>query len=155
VIRLPRVLPVLLAAALLAACASSGGYQPRAEVALLDIRPLVADAAAPRYDLTLAVRNPGEAELVLGGLSWRIAIDGRDFAYGVNRQAVTVPAQSEAVLAVEVEGGDAAALRPEHGPYRLHYELAGELELAGSAARLPFETRGTLDWQPAVADEPR
>ncbi|MEZ5542563.1 MAG: LEA type 2 family protein [Pseudomonadota bacterium] len=139
----------LLAAVLLVACAGSGGYQPRAEVALLDIRPRPAQDGEPRYGLTLGIQNPGAVQLPLAGLSWRIAIDGREFAWGVSRQAVIVPAHSEAVLELEVAGGAADALRTDRGAYRLHYDLTGELGLADSAARLPFGTSGALDWRPA------
>lgn len=151
--------PLLLTAALLAGCAGLGGHdQPRAEVALLGIRALASAETAPRYDLALGVRNPGTAELSFAALSYRVAIDDQEFAWGVSRQAATLPAGNEAVIDIEVTGSRFGALPAEPAsaearPVRLHYSLNGELELAGTGARLPFETRGTLDWQPAAGDD--
>lgn len=136
-----RWLPALLPVLLLAACAGTGSdYRPRATVELLDIRPQLADTAGAHHTLTLAIRNPADTALSLAGLSWRLALDDREFAWGTSEQAVELPAQSEAILEIAVAGGVPGVPQPG----RLHYRLTGELELAGQAGRMPFETSGTL-----------
>lgn len=135
-----RWLPVLLPVLLLVACAGSGSdYRPRATVELLDIRPLAAASDGASHTLTLAIRNPADTALTVAGLSWRLALDDREFAWGTSGQGVELAAQSEAILEIAVAGTPGAATAG-----RLHYRLTGELELAGAAGRMPFETNGTL-----------
>jgi LEA14-like dessication related protein len=139
-----RWLAALLSALLLAACAGSG-YRPHATVELLDIRPQAADAAGAL--LTLVIRNPAGTALPLTGLTWRLALDDREFAWGSSEQSVELPAQSEAVLEIAVAGDTPGVAATG----RLHYRLTGELELAGDAGRMPFETNGTLERGAGVA----
>jgi len=150
-----RRLPALLVAALITACATTGtAYQDSAEVLLLGIQPLATDQPQ-HFELMLGIRNPNAVALVLEGLSYRVAINDREFAYGASRQTVSIPAHHEAVIDVEVDSARLAGLRlsPPSGadtPHSLAYRLTGELALAEGAARLPFDTSGTLDWQPAT-----
>lgn len=147
--------PVVLLAALATACAGTGPvYREEARVSLVSIRPLAADRGQPHYGLALGISNPTGAALPLGGLTYSVEINGREFAYGVSRQAVTIPAQGEAVIDVEVVSGLLGALQPlqadQDQPHRLDYRITGQLSLSDSAARMPFDCSGKLDWLPAT-----
>ena len=154
-------LPAQLLVVLVTACASTGPvYQERVEILLLGIQPLAPGREPQRLDLMLAIRNPNATALPLDGLSYRVVINDREFAYGVSRQAATIPAHNEAVIDVEVAGSRLAGLRlspaSETGVLsRLAYRITGELDLADSTVRLPFDSSGTLDWQAATDDTAR
>ena len=107
-----------------------------------------------RYALQLRIINPNDADMPINGLSYTIEINQREFAYGVSRQAVTIPAYGEAVLEVEVVSSLLGMLRQlqslqEDKPAVLDYRLSGKLGLANSPVRLPFEYSSELNWLPA------
>jgi LEA14-like dessication related protein len=140
----------------LAACAGLGGYREPPRVSLVGIQPLDMTLMEQRYRLALRILNPNEVEIPVEGLSYSVELNGRDFAYGVSRQAVTIPAYGEAIVEVEVVSSLLDMLRQlqaldDGKRRRLDYRISGDLSLSGRRARLPFEYSGTLDWKP-VAD---
>ncbi len=148
-----RFLVMLCAAILLTACAATGKYREPPRVSLLSIEPLDMTVLEQRYALRLRIMNPNTADIQLAGLDYSIEINRREFAYGVSRQAVTIPAFGEAVLEVEVVSSLLGLLRQlqslqEDRREVLEYRLSGKLALADSPLRLPFEYTGELAWQP-------
>ncbi len=148
--------PVVMLAVFAAACAVTGrSVSPeRAWVTLASIRPLATDQDQPHYGLALEISNPTDTALPLSGLSYSVEINGRDFAYGVSRQAVTIPALGTAVIDVEVVSSLLGDLQPLHAQqdqlHRLDYRITGQLSLSDSSASLPFDSGGTLGWLPAT-----
>ena len=154
-----RLLMALYAAALLAGCAGLGAYQESPRVSLVSIEPLDMTLLEQRYALGLRIMNPNAAEIPINGLSYTIEINQREFAYGVSRQTVTIPAYGEAVLEVEVVSNLLDVLRQlqslqEDKPAALGYRLSGKLSLANSSFRLPFDYSGELNWLPAADRNP-
>jgi LEA14-like dessication related protein len=141
---------------LLTACAGTGGYREPPRVSLAGIQPLDMTLLEQRYQLALRILNPNDVEMPLRGLSYSVEINGREFAYGVSRQAVTIPALGEAIVEVEVVSSLLDMLRQlraldDDERQRLDYRISGGLRLANRKARLPFDYRGSLDWM-APAD---
>lgn len=141
---------------LLGGCASLGGYRDPPRVSLVSIEPLEPALPEQRYRLLLRILNPGSIDLPLAGLSYSLEVNDREFAYGLSRQAVTVPALGEALLEVDVisslldvlqQGRQLDSARPP----ALDYRLSGTINLADSPLRLPFDYSGRLDWQAAPA----
>jgi LEA14-like dessication related protein len=154
-----RLLVALGAAALLAGCAGLGAYREPPRVSLVSIEPLDMTLLEQRYALDLRIMNPNAAEIPINGLSYTIEINQREFAYGVSRQTVTIPAYGEAVLEVEVVSNLLDVLRQlqslqEDKPAALDYRLFGKLSLANSSFRLPFDYSGELNWLPAADRTP-
>jgi LEA14-like dessication related protein len=154
-----RVLMALYAAALLAGCAGLGTYRESPRVSLVSIEPLDMTLLEQRYALELRIMNPNAADIPLSGLSYTIEINQREFAYGVSRQAVTIPAFGEAVLEVEVVSSLLGVLRQLQSLQQdkhevLDYRLSGKLSLANSSLRLPFDYSGELGWLPATGGNP-
>jgi LEA14-like dessication related protein len=143
---------------LLASCASLGGYREKPRVSLIGIQPLGMTLLEQRYLLALRILNPNDVEIPISGMSYSVEINDREFAYGVSRQAVTIPALGEAVVEVEVVSSLLDMLRQlqsldDARQSRLDYRISGGLSLANRRAKLPFDYSGTLDWKPA-ADKP-
>ena len=134
-IRLSGLLTAVVVSVLLAACASLGGYREQPRVSLVSIQPLDMTLLEQRYQLSLRILNPNDVELPVSGLSYSVEINDRELAYGVSRQAVTIPALGEAVVGVEVVSSLLGMLRQlqslddgkKHG---LDYRISGRLSHA-------------------------
>ena len=145
--------------ALLAACSLFGGYQEPPRVSLVSIKPLEMGLLEQRYGLQIRILNPNDYEIPVNGLSYSIAVNGHEFAYGVSRQPVSIPPFSEALLDVEVVSNLLSVLQQvsEMGSENndsLHYRLRGKLSLAKSPVKLPFSTEGNLVYLPENKAEP-
>ncbi|MDH3979742.1 MAG: LEA type 2 family protein, partial [Gammaproteobacteria bacterium] len=150
---LKNILMALGVATLLAGCASLGAYKESPRVSLVSIEPLDMTLLEQRYALELRIMNPNSADIPVSGLYYTIEINRREFAYGVSRQAVTIPGHGEAVLEVEVVSNLLGMLRQlqtlqEDQPEALDYRLSGKISLADSPLRLPFDYSGELNWLP-------
>lgn len=150
----------LCAAALLVACAGPGAYREAPRVSLVSIEPLDMTLLEQRYALELRIMNPNAVDIPVSGLDYSIAINKREFAYGISRQAVIIPAYGEAVLEVEVVSGLLDVLRQlqslqEDKPVVLHYRLSGKLGLADSSRKLPFDYSGELSWLSDAGRDPQ
>lgn len=77
------------------------------------------------------------------GLRYRMELNDVEYAWGVSRQSVDVPAQGEAVFGISVPGRLPAA---ESGQTQLRYSLSGVIYLAGDRRALPFTQDGVLNW---------
>ena len=109
--------------------------------------------------LQLRILNPNDNEIPIKGLSYSIEINGHEFAYGVSRQPVSIPAFSEALLDVEVVSNLLNVLQQfqemsSENNDSLHYRLRGKLSLAKSLAKLPFNVEGKLTYLPENKAEP-
>ena len=138
----------------LAACAGLGGIRETPRVSLVSIEPLELGLLEQRYRLGLRILNPNAVELPLTGLSYSLEINGREFAYGVSRQAVTIPALGEAMLEVDVISSLLDVLQQlqtldDAARESLDYRLTGKINLASNTLRLPFDYSGSLSWRAA------
>jgi len=154
-----RTILLLCSTVILTACATFGGYQETPRVSLVSIQPLEMGLLEQRYGLQLRIQNPNDNEIPVKGLSYSIEINGHEFAYGVSRQPVSIPAFSEALLDVEVVSNllnvmqQVQKMSGETGN-SLHYRLRGKISLEKSLAQLPFNVEGKLTWLPTEKAEP-
>jgi LEA14-like dessication related protein len=140
---------------LLAGCAGTGGYRDSPQVALLSIEPLDLPTAEQHYALRLRILNPNDVALPVSGIDYSIEINRQQFAYGVSRQSVQIPAHGEALLDVEVVSRLLNVLRQaqqlaEQGSGVIGYRVSGRLSLERSPVRVPFDYSGQLNWVPAA-----
>lgn len=146
---------VLLATVLLNACATLSPYKESPRVSLVSIQPHEMTVLEQRFVLQLRILNPNDIAIPVEGLSYAIEINDREFAYGVSRQAVEIPAFGEALLDVEVVSNllnvvqQLQALQGNTGG-KLRYRLSGKISLDNSPASLPFDYSGVLGHQPAA-----
>ncbi len=132
--------PVLMVVLLLAGCASLGGYRDPPRVSLVSIEPLDMTLLEQRYALQLRILNPNDVALPVSGLNYSIEINRREFAYGVSRQSVTIPAHGEALLDVEVISNLLSLMRQMQelgagGKQVIEYRLSGNATSFGLRMR--------------------
>ena len=139
---------LLLVAVVTAGCASLGGRLEPPHVVLLDLQPLPGSLLAPRYELTLGLRNPNEAPLPLKALHYELRVNDAPFARGFTASVPVVAGYGEAELRVPVtvNGLRVAAQLVrwlEQPPDALEYAITGRVEIKGRRA-VPFEQAGNL-----------
>ena len=149
---------IIVTAALLNACATLSPYKESPRVSLVSIQPQEIGVLEQRFGLQLRILNPNATAIPVEGLSYTVEINNREFAYGVSRQAVDIPAFGEALLDVEVVSSllnvvqQLQALNAETRS-SLNYRLSGKIGLANSPVSLPFDYSGVLDYQPAASTQ--
>jgi LEA14-like dessication related protein len=148
---------ILFASIFVGACATMSAYKEAPRVSLVSIQPQQMGVLEQRFILQLRILNPNDEAIPVEGLSYGIEINDREFAYGVSRQAVDIPAFGEALLDVEVSSNllnvvrQLQALNSETRS-SLDYRLKGKISLANSPASLPFDYSGELTYLPATAE---
>jgi LEA14-like dessication related protein len=107
-----------------------------------------------RYGLQLRILNPNDTALPVAGMQYSLQINDREFAYGVSRQPVSIPAYGEAVLDVDVVSNLLSVLQQLQEANTgkqdsLKYRLSGSLSLENRFGKLPFDYHGELNYLPA------
>jgi LEA14-like dessication related protein len=138
---------------LITGCATMNQYPEQPRVSLVSIQPKAMTLLEQRYGLQLRILNPNETAIPLEGMSYSLEINGREFAYGVSRQAVSIPAFGEALLDVDVVSNLLNVMQQvqemsNEQPDVLRYRLSGKLSLSNSLLKLPFDYHGELKYTP-------
>jgi LEA14-like dessication related protein len=152
-------LSLLAVVVLLTACAGLNRYPERPRVSLVSIQPKEVALLEQRYALQIRILNPNEAAIPVAGMSYSLELNGREFAYGVSRQAVTIPAFGEALLDVDVVSNLLNIMQQmqemsETRQENLRYRLVGKISLSNSALSLPFDYQGELTYAHTPPESP-
>lgn len=144
-----RAIACLLAVLLgLTACAALVRPEPP-EVRLAGLAIDEIGLFEQRYRVTLRLENPNAFALDVEALRFDLALNGRAFAGGVSASGFELPANGSERAEVVVTS-DLAAVLDLIGPWlrgeggELRYTLAGEADLAGRPAPVPFQRSGRL-----------
>ncbi len=153
--RASRCAALVLLAVLFSGCAGLGTYTEPPRVSLVSIQPKEVGVLEQRYALQLRILNPNDTALPVAGMQYTLQINDREFAYGVSRQPVSIPAYGEALLDVDVVSNLLSVLRQlqeaNTGKQEsLTYRLSGSLSLENRAGKLPFDYHGELKYLPAA-----
>jgi LEA14-like dessication related protein len=145
---------LVLLAVLISGCAGLGAYREAPRVSLVSIQPKEMGVLEQRYGLQLRILNPNDTALPVAGMQYSLQINDREFAYGVSRQPVSIPAYGEALLDVDVVSNLLSVLQQlqeantgKQGS--LKYRLSGSLSLENRLGKLPFDYHGELNYLPA------
>jgi LEA14-like dessication related protein len=142
--------PALLALlVLLVGCAGLGIYPDPPRVSLANLQPVEMGLFEQRYRLWLRIQNPNAVDIPVAGLDYTLYINDKEFAYGVSRQDVTVPAFGEALIEVDVVSSLMSVITQiqqlnERQNESLSYRLTGGLSLGNHPGKLPFEYKGKI-----------
>lgn len=154
-----RFMLLVCAVLLFAGCATTGKYPEQPRVSLVSIQPKDMTLLEQRYALRLRILNPNETAIPLEGLNYSLEINGREFAYGVSRQDVSIPAFGEALLDVDVVSNLLNVMQQvqemsNEQQNTLRYRLSGKLSLSNSLLKLPFDYHGELNYAPTGSATP-
>jgi LEA14-like dessication related protein len=154
-----RCAVLALLTVLVSGCAGLGAYREPPRVSLVSIQPKEMGVLEQRYGLQLRILNPNDTALPVTGMQYSLQINDREFAYGVSRQPVSIPAYGEALLDVDVVSNllrvlqqlqEASTGKQES----LKYRISGSISLENHLGKLPFDYHGELNYLPASPATP-
>ena len=128
---------------LLAACATNSDHVRSPRVILDSLEPA---AQTGQVMMHVNLKNRNNAVMPVSALRYRLELDDMEFAWGISRQSVQVPAHGEAVFAILVPGRMPVT---DTGQTQLHYSLSGIIYLADGGGEVSFTEDGVLNRQGA------
>lgn len=147
-LRFRAALAALAGSLLLAACAGFGVPSKPPEVSFAGIEWRQGNLAEQHFSLALRVDNPNAQALPVSSLTLEVEFAGKRFASGRSAAPVTIPADGEATLVIDVVSDLASVLRlvreaRREGRTLIDYRLVGEVEVEGYG-RHPFTRSGVV-----------
>jgi LEA14-like dessication related protein len=148
-VRAPRLL-VVLAAVLLAGCATGLRPPEPPGVALESLRMVEAGLLSQRFELRLRLTNPNAVALPVTGLVYTLAISEVEIGDGVARPEASIPAYGETVVDLSLTTRtlgivDLVRTWERETPETVPYRIEGRLDPGGFRLPVSFERRGEVD----------
>jgi len=146
-----RQLLVCFVLSLLTACSSLPLSKPQApSVTVTAVRPVTLSLTSQTLGLTLRVENPNAFDLPMQSLTFNARFAGEPFAQGHSVNKVTIPANGDALMEVEVEAGIVKLANQlksmlDSDNASLNYDVNGVVKLANWPKAIPFNVEGELD----------
>ena len=147
-----KSLLAVLATLVLAGCSSLTKLEtPR--LSIVNVQVQKSDLFEQRLLVRLRVQNPNDRILPIRGITYRLEVQGEDFAQGASASPFDVPAFGEAEFDMTVTANMATALlrmatrRGASGKAveALDYRMVGKVSLSSGLLRsIPFEETGSI-----------
>ncbi len=142
---------LLLTASMLwiTACSILPAKPVKPEIELVDVRPLNVSLTEQKLRFTLKVSNPNNFELPVESIDFVARFNGSDIANGKSKQAVSIPANSDGELTLDVTAGldrlvSTLKTLLEGQSLNLDYELAGTVRIENWSTPIPFDVVGAM-----------
>jgi LEA14-like dessication related protein len=137
----------------LSACSGLGSRIEPPTITLAGIEPLDMTLFEQTYMLKLRVQNPNDFDLPLEAMNYVLELNGSQFANGVSRHNVTIPAYDSAIIETKVISNLASLFGQIRnfaleGTGNLQYRLIGDVNVGNWDSRIPFEYDGELNLNP-------
>lgn len=145
-----RVVCILIIALALSACASILTKPQKPTIELVSVRPLNINAAEQKLQFQLRVINPNSFDIPVEAIDFVARFNDTNIANGKSNQSVIVPANSEAMLSLDVTAGlnrlaSSLSTLLQGKTLNLDYELTGTVKVATWPNVIPFDVTGTMD----------
>lgn len=141
---------LLIAILAVSACASIVPKPVKPTIELVSVKPLNVSLSKQKLRFDLRVVNPNVFEMPIEAVDFVARFNDTNIASGKNNQSVTIAANSEAILSLDVTAGLdrlASTLQTllSGKSLNLDYELLGEVEVASWPEPIPFSVVGAMD----------
>ncbi len=145
---LSRLIRIALLALTLGACALAPKFEAP-QLSVTDVQLLGGDLFQQRLRVRMHVQNPNDRALPVQGITYRLEVEGQEFATGETAASFVVPALGEADFDMNVSTNLATTLLKILGgganTRALAYHLSGKVTLSeGFLRSVPFEQSGTF-----------
>lgn len=142
---------IALACLWLSACASiptSRPIAPTVEIQSIDIVKI--GFRNQELEIKLKVNNPNSYDLPLQALAFIAAVEGAQIAQGTSNEKVTLPAEGEAIMNVQVSTRLSKLLgrllsSANSDVADIAYDITGFVKLANWPTRIPFDKAGRVE----------
>jgi len=152
---LVALVPLLL----VSACGALSSVKPEApKVSVAGVRPLNISLTRQKLEFRLRVQNPNAFDLPIRSLDFVAELAGDEIATGRSDERVTVPANGEAEIRVDVVTGIDRLVGKfrsmfEDRTLELDYGVTGSVKLTNWPTRIPFDVDGILENPRAEPDK--
>jgi LEA14-like dessication related protein len=119
-------------------------------LSVVDVELQKASLWQQRLRLRVHVQNPNDRVLPVRGISYRLEVNGQEFAHGESAASFVVPALGEAEFDMNTTANMTGTLITllGHGTDALDYHLVGKVSLSQGLLRsIPFDEHGTFKLQ--------
>ena len=143
----------LLLIVALAGCASLYQDMDPPKVSVDSFRALPSEGAAPRFEIKLRVINPNTDALDIAGVSYSIALLGREIITGVTNDVPLIEGYSEEVVTLEAGIQLFELLRMftslgANADEPLEYKFSAKIDFKGLIPTQRVEDSGVINLQP-------
>ena len=141
---------LIFTALCLLGCAGLGKPLEPPRIALANIQPQEIKGFETVFELQIRVFNTNDIALEVKGIECDLEINGENFATGVSKTNVKIPAYGTEIVPVVLYSSVIHMFKGIYGlqnAEELSYRLKGKLRLGGSGygtATLPFQTEGKV-----------
>jgi LEA14-like dessication related protein len=149
--RIRGLVPALLAAGLLGACALAPKFEAP-QLSVTDVQVLSADLLQQKLRVRMHVQNPNDRPLPIKGIVYTIEVEGQQFASGESVASFVVPALGESDFDMNVTANLASTLMKllarGGSAGSVAYHLSGKVSLSeGFLRSIPFDQKGSFKLQ--------
>jgi len=134
----------------LTGCASLVSKPVKPTVELVSIRPLNVSLSEQKLRFNLKVTNPNSFDLPVEAINFVARFNNTNIASGKSNQSVTIPANGDATLALDVTAGlnrlaSTLGVLLKGETLNVDYELKGTVEVTTWPKPIPFDVTGAMD----------
>jgi len=132
------------------ACSSLTKKPQKPSVELVQVKPLNISMAEQKLRFVLKVTNPNSFDMPVETIDFIARFNDTQIASGKSNQSVTIKANSDALLSLDVTAGlnrlvSTLQTLIEGESLNLDYELSGKVEVANWPTPIPFDVIGAMD----------
>ena len=134
----------------ISACSMLSTKPVKPEIELVNVRPLNVSITEQKLRFTLKVINPNNFDLPVESIDFIARFNGSNIANGKSKQAVSIPANSDGELTLDVTAGldrlvSTLKTLLEGESLNLDYELAGTVKIENWSTPIPFDLVGAMN----------
>jgi LEA14-like dessication related protein len=134
---------------MLVGCASLAPQLDPPKISLVGFRSLPAEGGSPRFEIKLRVINPNKQTLDIAGISYSVALLGKELVTGVVNDVLPIEGYSESTvtLVAELQLLELLRLMTSLGTVRsepLLYRLSAKIDFDGFVPTQRFEESGEI-----------
>ena len=134
----------------ISACSILPSKPIKPEIELVSVRPLNVSLTEQKLRFTLNVNNPNNFELPVETINFIARFNGTNIANGKSNQAVSIPANSDGKLTLDVTAGvdrlvSTLSTLLEGQKLNLDYELTGSVRIENWSTPIPFDVVGAMN----------
>ena len=134
----------------ISACSILPSKPIKPEIELVSVRPLNVSLTEQKLRFTLNVSNPNNFELPVESINFIARFNGTNIANGKSKQAVSIPANSDGKLTLDVTAGvdrlvSTLSTLLEGQTLNLDYELTGSVRIENWSTPIPFDVVGAMN----------
>ncbi len=141
------LLPLFMVSILISSCAGIGkSLLTSPDLKITNVRVSNLSLTNQNLVFTLGIDNPNPIPIPLKGLSYKLDLNGVEFANGFNESDISIPAGGNSVMDLNIEGDLISFIQKFGGVKQggLDYNLSGDIALLSSSLRFPYSQEGRL-----------